>query len=190
LRAAFSAGVLFLAGVFAGLVVMTVEPNLWVKVGEAISDDPGEVEAEELVFSPEQIEDLNKVYEEREDEYGYCFGPRENSSIDLRHPTSVNRSNSSFIRYSGPLSFSGRLHTHPGADSIAELSTEDKTTLVNSTIDFSCVLAGPVPDDVESGPASLQCYRDPFPDREFESEEELNEAVQDVEFLNVPVRVQ
>lgn len=181
--------VLFLAGVFSGLLILTVEPNLWVKVGELVSEEPGQVDAEEIVFSEEQIADLNKVYEEREDEYGYCFEPRENSSVDLRHPTSVNRSNSSFIRYSCPLSFSGRLHTHPGADSVAELSTEDKTTLVNSTIEFSCVLAGSIPDDVESDPASLQCYRDPYDDREFESEEDLKEAVEDAEFLNIPVRI-
>lgn len=159
------------------------------KVGEVISEDPGQVEAEELVFSPEQMEILNKVYREREDEYGYCLERGENSSTDLRHPTKVNRSNSSYINYSCPPEYSGILHTHPEADSVAELSDLDKTTLVNGTMDFSCILAGVVPENVESEPSSLQCYRDPYDDREFESEEALSEAVKEADFLSIPVRV-
>lgn len=189
-RALVSASLLFLSGLFAGLLVLTVEPNLWVKVGELVSEEPERVDAEKLVFSEEQVDALNKVYREREDEYGYCLKPRRNDTVGLRHPLSVNRSNSTSIRFSCPGDYSGLLHTHPGPDAVAGLSMRDKLTLVNGSMEFSCVLAGTIPESVERSPYSLPCYQDPYGDRDFESRDELEEAVREAEFLSIPVRIQ
>lgn len=180
---------LLIWGVCLGFLLAQIE------ISSVIQDVTGEEanysDSGPVVLDTGQVSMMNKIYEERNDEYGFCFNRRgENQSIDLRHPSSVDYSNSTYIEWSCPTGYEGIIHTHPGEDAAAELSEMDKETLVNSTYQVSCVMADTIPVDRIEELEDFSCFNDPVPEQDsFESEEELEEVLDTSVFDRVEVRV-
>lgn len=149
-------------GILLSFLALSLFPHLFISLQDLFRGDAN-FTGETIVFNEEQIEDLNKVFEERRDEYAYCL--RASSSdepgepVEMRHPLSVLNSSPRDIQVLCPVGYNGLVHTHP-VDSGPYLSDQDKKTLIRSQ-DFSCVMAGTVPEDVDKNPVGLRCYAGP-----------------------------
>jgi hypothetical protein len=165
-----------------------MQMNVLSTIQSLTSSDTEFADSGPVVLDQGQAEMMNKVLEERSDEYGFCFNRRgENKSVDLRHPYSVDFANESHLRWSCPEDFEGRIHTHPSFDSVAELSDQDKDSLVNSRYLVSCVLADPITagpgEQVDS--ENFSCFLDPLPNQV----EGVDVESADLEYRRVQVKV-
>lgn len=79
---------------------------------------------------------------------------------DMAHPPEVEHSDEGSIHFKcDRRSTNGILHTHPGLLAIPELSETDKQSLLNSSLEVSCVLSEAVPEQYwNENPPSLNCF--------------------------------
>jgi len=180
-------GAVLLIGVFFGLVVWASYPTLDLQV-RGVLEEPANYTGEEIVFDESQIRELNKLYEERLEEYGWCLEVADETVVELRHPLRVSNSTETHVETRCPVISNGHLHTHPGSLSGPELSRTDKLTLLQS-FEVMCVMADPVPGYETQRPVGLNCYDNPYDSAEIESEDEAVKRLNQTEFQQVEVRI-
>lgn len=82
----------------------------------------------------------------------------------MAHPPKVEHNDEDSIHFSSDRrSTNGILHTHPGLLAIPELSETDKQSLLNSSLEVSCVLFEAIPERYwNENPPSLNCFNRDF----------------------------
>lgn len=151
-------------------------------------EEPPEFSGDRIVFTESHVQEMNKMYEERPQEYAWCLEIEGETVESFRHPLRVSNATETRATTQCPASVNGHLHTHPGSLSEPELSRTDKLTLLQS-FEVMCVLADPVPDYETRRPVGLNCFENPERPGQFESIEEAEMVLNETEFEQVEVRI-
>lgn len=169
------AALVLIVGIFLGGVLFLTVPNLDLRVRYALQEDPEYVNGS-IKFTRDQVEELNRLYDDRLEEYAFCLSINQDGRVtDLRHPLRDHESTESSISVECPASSNGLLHTHPGPGGVPELSETDKVTLARF-FEVSCILAGTVPGYETRRPVALNCFQNPFREDELSGGEEVEGA--------------
>lgn len=153
-------GFLLLVTAVGSGVYALQNPSIDEKVRYSVGGSP-DYSNDTLVFTRSQVESMNKAYEDRREEYGWCLDIRDGRVIDLSHPQTSDDPERDSIAFSCYNYFDGRAHNHPSYLAVPELSEVDKKTLIRSQRLVSCVMSDPVPSRIGENPSSLKCYKNP-----------------------------
>ncbi|MFU1780284.1 hypothetical protein ACM16X_02760 [Haloarcula japonica] len=181
-------GILLIAGVLFGIYLFSAYPTIDLRFKQLVEEEP-EFSGERVVFNESQVSEMNKMYRQSLDEYGWCLRIEGDKVTKLRHPLRDN-STEGWLYTECPYGFNGHLHTHPGATADPELSRQDKKSLLKNH-EVSCVLADPVPGYEIQRPVGLNCFKNPYSPAEITSGDEaarvLDEEVSGFEQVEVQI---
>lgn len=177
--------IILIIGILVGGFYIASNPTLDERVRyNYFGDDP--YGNDTLNFTRGQIEQMNRAYSDRLEEYGWCLDIDGEEVTYLSHPQTDEDSEKDSIAFSCYNYFDARSHNHPSYFGVPELSDTDKKTLLTSRDLYSCVMSDPVPDYRYQNPASFKCYKNPVDDPLEEDEVvELNQY----EFEQVQINI-
>mgnify|MGYP000509956794 CR=1 FL=1 len=146
-------------GMFLGALYFAANPTLDEQIRYTFAATESVQAGGTVQFSRQQIQEMNKVYRDKREEYGWCLEIDGEQVVDLAHPPNIKHNDGGSIEfYCDRRSTNGILHTHPGLFAVPELSETDRQNLLNSSLAVSCVLSEAVPGQYNVNPPSLNCF--------------------------------
>ena len=114
------------------------------------SDEPAT--GDRLVFTVEQAEELNDVYERREYEWSWCMDVDGEQVDEIVHPKNSSTTETSASSLCTAPHLDGTVHTHPSGSAIP--SHEDRV----GSMRYMCLMHGEVAAEDGVRPQELDCY--------------------------------
>ena len=147
-------------GVFLGALYVSVNPMVDEQIRYQLLQNTPDQSGENIQFSEGQVREMNKVYREKTVEYAWCLNVQGEEVEEMRHASNITFNDRMSIHFKcSRASTNGILHTHPGLFSVPELSQTDKQSLLNGSLEVSCVLSEAVPPRFwDQDPPSLNCF--------------------------------